>query len=348
MPRTAASLRSRPRLIAALTIVVLGMAAAPAAAQSPPPNDNYLASTIIPQGSTKGMTLVGYRDTETLTDATTQGDLFNPERSGLPFAGGGPEPLTCGSAGYGQTIWYDIHPKVPEGLQLAANGVPNVIALYQWSLSTSKIVRRLGCQTASDGANTVNVPGELHKGAAYTVQVGALTTSSGPAAGTVAFAARFLPDHDGDGVYDPLDACPLLPGVAKLAGCPPSLAPSVTWDDSGQTLTAFHVSGLPAGARILVRCSCGISQTKSVGAGAGVVSLSALAHRTLAVGATLQLWATKRPSGTGIYRHGAIGRYERFTMQSGGLSAPLRRCLDPGSLTPHRRCPAGSRRPGHG
>jgi hypothetical protein len=340
--------RSRSVLIALVATLSLGCATGQALAQSPPPDDNYLSSTIIPQASTTGMGLVTYHDSEDLTAATTQGDLFNPDQSGLPFAGGGPEPLTCGSAGYGQTIWYDLHPKVPEGVQLAANGVPNAIAIYRWSLKTSKIVAKLGCQTASNGANTVNVPGELQKGAAYTVQVGALTTSSGPAAGAVAFTARFLPDHDGDGVYDPLDACPLLAGVAKLAGCPPSLVPSVTWNNSGQMLTAFRVSGLPAGARILVRCSCGASQTKSVGARAGVVSLSALANRTLALGATLQLWATKRPSGTGIYRYGAIGRYERFTMQSGGLSAPLKRCLEPGSLTPHRQCPAGGRRPGHG
>jgi hypothetical protein len=339
--------RSRPALVALLATASLGGAAAAAAAASPPPNDNYLSSTIIPQGSTTGMSLISYHDTEDLTAATTQGDLFNPDQSGLPFGGGGPEPLTCGPAGYRQTIWYDIHPKVPEGVQFSANGVPNVIAVYRWSLATSKIVARLGCQAAANGANTVNLPGELHKGDAYTVQVGALTTSAGPAVGTVAFTARFVPDHDGDGVYDPLDACPLLAGILKLGGCPPALSPGVNWSTVGQTLTVFQVGSLPARARILVRCSCGVSQTRTVGAHAGVVILTALLHRTLPAGATLQLWATKRPSGTGSYRYGAIGAYLRYTVRAGGLGMPLKRCLMPGSLTPRRQCPAGGRRPVH-
>jgi hypothetical protein len=336
--------RSRSMLIALVATASLGWEAGQAVAQSPPPNDNYLSSTIIPQASTTGMSLVTYHDTEDLTAATTQGDLFNPDQSGLPFAGGGPEPLTCGSAGYGQTIWYDLHPKVPEGVQLAGNGVPNVIAIYRWSTATSKIVARLGCQTASNGANTINLPGELQKGDAYTVQVGALTTSAGPAAGTVAFSAKFLPDHDGDRVFDPLDACPLLAGISKLGGCPPALGPNVGWSATGQMLTEFQVGNLPAGARILVKCSCGASQTKSVGAHAGVVVLSALVGRTVPAGATVQLWATKRPSGTGTYRFGAIGGYLKYVMGTHGLSLPVKRCLMPGSLSPQRLCPAGGRK----
>ena len=233
-------------------------------------------------------------------------------------------------------------------MQLTASGVPNVIAVYRWSTATSKIVARLGCQAAANGANTVNLPGELQKGDAYTVQVGALTTSAGPAVGTVAFSARFVPDHDGDGVYDPLDACPLLAGILKLGGCPPVLSPSVSWHTVGQKLTEFQVGSLPAGARILVRCSCGVSQTSTVGAHAGVVILTALLNRTVPAGATLQLWTTKRPSGTGTYRYGAIGGYLRYTMLGGGLGVPLKRCLMPGSLTPRRQCPAGGRRPVHG
>jgi hypothetical protein len=340
--------RSRSVLIAVVATASLGAGTGQALAQSPPPNDNYLSSTIIPQASTTGMTLVTYHDTEDLTAATTQGDLFNPDQSGLPFGGGGPEPLTCGSAGYGQTIWYDMHPKIPEGVQLMATGVPNVIAIYRWSTATSKIVARLGCQVAASGTNTVNLPGELQKGQAYTVQVGALTSPAGPVAGTVAFTAKFLPDHDGDGVYDPLDACPTLAGIVKLGGCPPALGPAVGWSATGQTLTEFQVANLPAGARILVRCSCGASQTKTVGARAGVVVMTALVNRSIAPGATLQLWATKRPSGSGTYKHGAIGGYLKFVMGTHGLGLPLKRCLMPGSLTPQRQCPAGGRRPVHG
>lgn len=345
MRSRAAMFRSRSVMIALVATASLGWATGQALAQSPPPNDNYLSSTIIPQASTTGMSLATYHDTEDLTAATTQGDLFNPDQSGLPFAGGGPEPLTCGSAGYGQTIWYDVHPKVPEGVQLGANGVPNVIAIYRWSLTTSKIVARVGCQTASSGVNTVNVPGELQKGDAYTVQVGALTTAAGPVGGSVAFTAKFLPDHDGDGVFDPLDACPLLAGISKLGGCPPALSPAVNWSANGQMLTEFQASSLPAGARILVKCSCGVSQTKAVPASAGVVVLTALVGRTLPPGATVQVWATKRPSGKGTFHFGAIGAYLRYVMSSGhGFGPPLKRCLLPGSLTPRRQCPAGGKK----
>jgi hypothetical protein len=62
----------------------------------------------------------------------------------------------------------------------------------------------------------------------------------------------------------------------------------------------------------------------------------------------VQLWATKRPSGTGTYRHGAIGTYLRYTTRVEGLGVPVKRCLMPGSLTPQRQCPAGGRRPVHG
>ena len=81
--------RSPSVLIALAATASLGWGAAPAVAGSPPPNDNYLSSTIIPQGSTTGMSLVTYHDTEDLTAATTQRDLFNPDQSGLPFGGGG-------------------------------------------------------------------------------------------------------------------------------------------------------------------------------------------------------------------------------------------------------------------
>jgi hypothetical protein len=348
MRRRSIVFRSPPVLIAVAAAASLAWAVQPAVAQSPPPNDNYLSSTIIPQGSTTGMRLIRYHDTENLTAATTQGDLFNPDQSGLPFAGGGPEPLTCGPDRYGQTIWYDIHPKVPEGLQLTANGVPNVIAVYRWSLTTSKIVARLGCQAGPSGANTVNLPGELQKGDAYTVQVGALTTPAGPATGSAAFSAAFVPDHDGDGVYDPLDACPTLAGILKLGGCPPLASPSINWNMAGQMLTQFLVGGLPAAARIIVRCSCGLAQTRTVGAHAASVSMGGLLKRTVPAGAELQLWATKRPSGTGTYRYGAIGTYLRYTVRAGGLGVPVKRCLMPGSLTPRRQCPAGGRRPVHG
>jgi hypothetical protein len=337
-------LESRVALLVTLGAASLTWAAAPAAAQSPP-NDNYLSSTIIPQGSTNGTSLVTYHDTENVTDATTQGDLFNPDQNGLPFGGGGPERLACGPSSYGHTIWYDLHPKVPEGIQLKAEGFPNVIAVYRWSTMTSKIVAEVGCQASPSGPNSVDLPGELQKGAAYTVQVGALVAPTGQPAGTVNFTARFLPDHDGDGIFDPLDACPFLAGIPRFGGCPPSLAPVATWSALGQTLTAFDIGSIPGGARVLARCSCGVQESKTLDARARRVDMKALLNRRLALGATLELLVTKRASGLGTYRYGAIGSYRKYTEGGNGLGLPVMRCLMPGSLTPRRQCPPGGRRP---
>ena len=68
-----------PLLIAAALLALPATAAA-----APPPNDNYLASTTISSQE--------YRDSVDTTEATTQPDLFNPNRDGLPFGGGDPEP----------------------------------------------------------------------------------------------------------------------------------------------------------------------------------------------------------------------------------------------------------------
>jgi hypothetical protein len=335
---------SRRSAFAAVTVgIACAWSAAPAGAQSAPPNDNYLSSTRIPQGSTRGATLATYTDTENLTDATTQRDLFNPARNGLPFGGGGPEPLSCAPAIYGRTIWYDIHPEIPEGMQLSANGLPDVISLYRWSPDTAKIVARVGCQASSSGTNTISVA-ELKKGARYTVQIGALQTASGPASGIVTVTATFLPDHDGDGIYDPLDACPFLAGIPRFGGCPPQLAPVISWHMTGSTLSRFAVSKLPAGARVTVRCSCGAAQIRTVGPRGGPVSMTTLVGRTVPTGATIQVWATKRASGHGVYRHGAIGQYRRYTGDVGGLSSPTELCLMPGSLTPRKQCPPGGKR----
>ena len=65
--------RPLPVLIALAATASLGWAAAPAVAQAAPPNDNYLSSTIIPQGSTTGRSLIRYTDTETLTIRAPRG-----------------------------------------------------------------------------------------------------------------------------------------------------------------------------------------------------------------------------------------------------------------------------------
>ena len=323
--------------------------ASPAYAQSPPSNDNYLSSTVIPAASTTGLSSATFSDTQDLTGATTQTDLFNPDQHGVPFAGAGPEPLTCNGSSYGHTIWYDLHPQVPEGVELQTAGLPNAIAVYQWDTATSKIVRLVGCQvTTGIAPNDLILPFELQKGKAYTVQIGGLQTAAGLAAGPLSFNATVFPDHDGDGVYDSLDACPSLAGIPRFGGCPPTISPGLIYAyrtvGGGLGLTRFQVGGIVGGARVEARCSCGVHQVLTAGGRATSLTMNGFVGRTIPSGATVEVWVTKRAAGHGTYRHGAIGGYLKYGAKLTGLGLPTKRCLMPGSRSPQRQCPAGGRR----
>lgn len=326
-----------------------------AAAASPPPNDNYLLSTIIPQSRATGMAPVAYTDTENTTSATVQSDLFNPEQNGLNLGGGGPEPLTCGGLSYGTTIWYDMLPKIPEGVQIQASGFPNEMVVYEWSKTDSKITRVVGCQASTTTLpNTYVLPVELRKGHAYTVQIGGLDATPGDpataASGQLDFSATFVPDHDGDRVYDLQDKCPLLAGVPQFGGCPPTISAGLQYHYSSSTASGllisklFGVTSVPGGARVTARCSCGISEVTRAGAHATSVGLPAFIGARLPLGATVTIWATKRAAGHGLYKYGAIGSYRQFTVSPNGLGVPVKRCLMPGSTTPRRKCPPGGHR----
>jgi hypothetical protein len=342
-------LHPRQALIAALATAVLGAAAPLAYGQPAPPNDNYLLSTVIPQSQTTGRGVAVFHDRQDLTAATTQNDLFIPNQQGLPLGGGGREPLDCQGATFGHTIWYDLRPRVNEGVELKAAGLPNVIALYRYS--QAKIVNRVGCQAASGlMPNDFIVPSELTAHDLYTLQVGGLQTSTGIVAGPVSFTAKIFPDHDADGVYDALpDACPFLPGIARLAGCPPSIIPGLhyTFDTTGVGglfVTRFEVFRVPSGARVEARCSCGLHQVRTAGRRASSVTMTAFVRHTIPFGAIVRIWASKRAAGHGDYRYGAIGGYLKYAINSAGLGLLATRCLLPGSHTPQRNCSAGGRR----
>ena len=318
-----------------------------------PPNDNYLSSTIIPASETTGMSIARYNDTENTTNATTQADLFNPEQSGLKFSGGGPEPLACQGVNYGRTIWYDLHPKIHEGVQLQVTGIPNVIAVYEYS--RAKITRRVGCQVQKSTApNTYTLPAELapSKNYAYTVQIGGIDTtphdSSTAAGGSLHFSAVFVPDHDGDGIYDPQDACPTLAGVRQFGGCPPTLSPILHYAAaaaSGKlTLSQVSVAPVPGGTKVTARCSCGTSETAIAGARASTVALPTLSKAKIHFGNTLDVWVTVPAHGNGLYKYGAIGAFQQYKAGPNGLGQPVKKCLMPGSTAPQSKCPPGGRK----
>ena len=97
---------------------------------------------------------------EDTTGTTTQPDLFNPNKQGLAFGGGGAEPLACNHVRYGSTVWYDLHPDVPMGVQLIASGFPSAIAIYQYNAHTAMLEpKSVLCQTAPTNTNTFPVLG---------------------------------------------------------------------------------------------------------------------------------------------------------------------------------------------
>jgi hypothetical protein len=328
---------------------------------APPGNDNYLSSWIVPQAAKvplhKAVSETSFSITEDTSAASTQADLFNPDRSGLPFGGGGAEPSACNGVSYGKTVWYDLHPSVPMGVELLATGFPTAIAVYQWNVLSGQLIRQsVFCHLAINRStgqpqptNDFVYPGELQAGKAYTVQVGGLATGGVFASGSLAFTANLFPDHDGDGVIDGIDKCDFLPGVQRFGGCPPALhaRPAYTFTNFGTfaRLDSLTVGDIPGGARVTVRCrACGRSAVVSAGPHASSVTVPALTGTTMRNGAKLEIWVTKArvrvpPGGSSIYQYGSIGSYVSYTVGGGALGSRVLRCLLPGSLTPRLHCP---------
>jgi hypothetical protein len=201
------------RLPLLITAAVLALPATAAAA--PPPNDNYLASTTISTAE--------YRDTVDTTEATTQADTFNPNRDGLPFAGGDPEPTSCGGTSpFGKTAWWDFKAPSAGGVEIKANGgFDVVVAVYTWSERTSKITRTLRCQNDEAGSEDLVIP-RVSAGTNYTIQVGGANNAGGP----LNLEFTYFPDTDGDGILDDApDDCRRVPGSRASAAARPSCAP---------------------------------------------------------------------------------------------------------------------------
>jgi hypothetical protein len=309
----------------------------PASAAAAPPNDNYLASYQMQTGEVVDR---DFRDTVFTADATVQSDLFNPNRDGLPFGGGGAEPASCGPTGYGRTVWYDFIPEISGGVEIHASGYDTVVAVYEYDVDTARLGKPLLCQNGGGGAEDVLIP-KVEGGKAYTVQVGAV----GGVGGTLQFEFLFFGDRDEDGVLDEApDRCLNQPGIDAAGGCPPRLAaaPSLEWANTanGVRFTSVLVRGVPRGGRVEARCRrCGVRRTVARGRGRGrVVKLRKLVGREAPSGAVLEVFITQRPQRRGRYRHGAIGNYVKYTFEPGGLRKRVTRCLRPGSMKPRRRC----------
>lgn len=318
---------------AALAAGLLLVPAAPAAAA--PINDNYLASTQMQRSD--GSVARQYGEIVDTTGATTQADLFNPDRDGAPLGGGAAEGTTCGATTFGATVWFDFAPEIAGGAEITTAGYDTVVTVYEFDARTARITRTVTCADAPGGGEQVLLP-RVRRGTQYTIQVG----GAAAATGRLDFKFSFFGDRDADGVLDEApDRCPAVAGVSEAGGCLPRLgsAPRVRWlaAPGGVRVATLAVGSLPRGARVEARCRrCGRSQVR-VARGSSV-SLTRFAGTTLPNGARLELLVTRPRTASGRYRYGAIGNYFRYDVRAGALGSRVDRCLKPGSKVPRRRC----------
>jgi hypothetical protein len=330
------------KAVLALALLVSSAPVAPALAQEPPANDNYLSAWPMssPDGGVPSLWSDTARDT---TAATVQADLFEPNPDGLPLGGGPAEQVACaGGTRYDKTVWYIFSPHVNGGMTFQAGGLDSVVRVYELG-EDSLPARTVRCSDESRGPTEDVLLPRLRAGRDYVVQVGGATVNGVTAAGLLDVRVRFFADRDLDEVLDSApDACPTLPGIEAAEGCPPRVGGSTTYSfaatSNGVRLASLVIEGAPRGARVEVRCRrCGERQVRR-SRGQRALHLTDFEGRSLRKGDRVSVYITRAPSGDGRFRFGAMGKYERFRVGAGSFRREVVRCLNPGSMRP-RRCP---------
>ena len=323
-------------MVVALVLVLMAPAAASAA---PPRNDNYLSSLRI--NTADGGLPRQFSDAADTTEATVQADTFNPNRDGVPFGGGTPEPTSCPSAAnIGRTVWYDFSPPTAGGIDLSVSGFDAAIAVYEWNARTAQLGRLVACGNGASGpAEELLLQPELRARGNYTVQVGGVNGAGGP----LALAWTWFPDKDGDGVLDEQpDKCPTVRGIGAFGGCPPLVAGSATITVANLSgavqVQQMQVARLDRGSRIEVTCGrCG-KRVKVRAKKAGTLRIRGFDGRRVSAGDRVSLRITRPPTGDGRYRFGAYGKVVTWRITSAGLESSKVTCTLPGSRKT-TRCP---------
>jgi hypothetical protein len=311
-------LREAVGVAAALLALPVG-----AYAQSPPApaNDNYLQSAGLNAPGSRLERDATLRANVDTTNATVQGDVFNPPQSGGPA-----ELTTCAGASYGKTVWYDFYPDVNGVVQLRASGYDTAITALPFNRRTGRPdFAAAQCANVST-STTESFFVEVQGGDAYTVQLGGVGTAGGP----LEFLFDFLADTDADGVLDEVDRCDRLAGPRGNNGCPRSQRFNATLR-ARATATGIEIETLTVttgrGSRVVVSCSSGCRrQVKRTGS---TVRFPALRGVALRAGTRLDVRVTRR---------GFFGDVKRFTILRGNLKS-VERCTYPGSRRLRRECP---------
>lgn len=316
--------KSHMKLLAALIgcLALLALAGASATA-APPTNDHYLQSLRLNEDGSRLERRDTLRDVRDTSEATVQTDVFNPGPNGQPGSGGPAEPTTCQSSTYGKTVWYDMYPDVNGLVRLRANGFNSVISVVPFNRRTG--APSFGSRQCADQSTgpaeefLVSVRGRR----AYTIQIGGVND----AFGSLEFLFDFLADTDGDGVLDEQDQCDRSPGTRRN-GCPVRLVADVNFrarpTANGVQFLTFRVEA-PRRSRVQVICpGCG-RQVRN----ARTVGFRRMRGRSLRAGSKIVVRTTRR---------GAIGSHITYRVLRGNIRGPVKRCMNPGSRRPRRRC----------
>jgi hypothetical protein len=308
------------------------LAVSPAAATAShvagaPRNDDYLQSLAINDPGTRLFS--GFTDRVDTTNASVQGDLFHPTAAGGPGSGGPAEPVQGEGRRFGKTVWYDFYPDSSGLVRILATGYNAVVCLIPFSQrDASPNFREAVCSDRSSGS-VEELTDDVRGGVAYTVQIGGVNDASG----LLEVSVDFLPDSDGDGEVDPVDACPRQFGT-RSNGCPAPVraTPRVTWTQAGQGVELDELSvTAERGARVAVSCTRDRCRTRRVQAGRGRrgrVVFRSLEGRFLPEGTRVTVRVTL-PN--------AIGLYVRYTVRNGTI-VRAERCTSPRGTRPRRTC----------
>jgi hypothetical protein len=313
---------ARRALAMALGALAAGLCALPASgyAQAPPVNDNYLQSLRLNEPGSRLERRDTLRDVRDTTNATVQGDVFNPPQSGGPA-----ERTSCAGASFGKTVWYDVYPDANGVIRLRASGYDAAIAVVPFNRRTSR--PNFGEALCSNDSSSTSEEYlvEVRRGDSYSVQIGGVNDASG----RLEFLFDFLADTDGDGVLDTEDGCRRLDGPRRNDGCPLRLRADATLR-ARPTANGIEVLGLsvtaPRRSRVAVRCSRGCR--RQVKRARSTVGFPALRGIDLSAGTTLEIRVTRRDS---------FGAFIRYTIERGNFKK-VERCMNPGSRKLRRRC----------
>lgn len=317
-------MRSRLQLVVGglVTVAATFALSVPAAMAAPPPNDNYLDSHQInsPGQKLDRDSTLRVAPFSTL-QATTQTDLFAPKG-----AGGGAELTRCGVINYGKTVWYDFFPDVTGLVRLQANGYDSLLRVIPYDVRTSKPDWNRSLCSNQQSSSHEEFFVRVKKGAAYTVQVGAVNG----VAGNLEFLFDFLADQDNDNVLDSNDDCPKVKGSGRN-GCPPRLRGAVTLR-AMPTANGIRILGLTVAttrnARVQASCTRRACRKQVVKRSRGTARMRRLTGANLGAGSKLTILVTKKA---------AIGRWIQYRIVRGNFKK-TERCLNPGSRKPRRRC----------